>query len=552
VHGSRPEPAAGRASGLTRTLFDDALERGLRVPTSCRSTGRCRECVVEIHEGAEYLAPPTAVEGFLRGPYRLACQAVVADPGAEVSFSVLRRRLRIVAPEAGLEPGPIDPVVQLADGVVRYGDEPIEPRRGGIYGVALDLGTTTVVLELVDLLDGRTLEVVAFENPQRFGGSDVINRISYDEADSGSELRHAIRRALNRELGDLYARQGIDRREVYEIVVVGNATMRDLFFGFDVSPIGQRPYKSITELEVLDGRRESTVLTYLAHELGVRANPKARVWGGPLIASHVGADVAADMVAIGLDGTGPGVRMLVDVGTNTEVVIAAHGRILVASCPAGPAFEGGSVTYGMQAAEGAIESVALGSDGEFAIRTIGDAPPVGLCGSGLIDLLAVLGRSGRMSPKGVFAPRAPSIEVHPVAGITFSRADGSALAQAKAANTVGQWILLRELGIDPAEVDRLYLAGGFASYVDARNAIDIGFLAPVPVDRIEKVGNASLQGAKRLLLSASARRHLAALIPKIEHIELETTPDFFELFVDACQFKPLPDRLAGSRSRVAS
>jgi len=152
----------------------------------------------------------------------------------------------------------------------------------------------------------------------------------------------------------------------------------------------------------------------------------------------------------------------------------------------------------------------------------------------------------------VFADRARTIDVVPAAGITFSRFDGSALAQAKAANTVGQWILLRELGVDPADVDRLYLAGGFASYVDPRNAIDIGFLAPVPVDRIEKVGNASLRGARLLLLSAGARQRLAELIPQIEHVELEMTPDFFELFVDACQFKPLPDRLAGSGLRLRS
>ena len=266
---------------MTRTLFDDALQRGLRVPTSCRSTGRCRECVVEVHDGLEHLSPPTPVERFLRPPYRLACQAAVDDPEAEVSFSVLRRRLRIVAPEVDADPGPIDPVVRLVDGVVHYGETPVEPLRGGVYGVAVDLGTTTVVLALVDLLDGRTLEVVALENPQRFGGSDVINRISYDEADGGGELRNAVRRALNRELGELYERQAIDRREVYEIVVVGNATMRDLFFGLDVAPIGQRPYKSISELELIAGQRESTVLTHLAHELGVRANPKARVWGGP-------------------------------------------------------------------------------------------------------------------------------------------------------------------------------------------------------------------------------------------------------------------------------
>ena len=181
------------------------------------------------------------------------------------------------------------------------------------------------------------------------------------------------------------------------------------------------------------------------------------------------------------------------------------------------------MTYGMQAAEGAIESVELDADGAFAFRTIGDAPALGLCGSGLIDLLAVLGSHGADDPEGrVRRPRADFIDVDAEAGITFSRADGSALAQAKAANTVGQWILLRELGVDPGDVDHLYLAGGFATYVDARNAIEIGFLAPVPIDRIEKVGNASLRGARLLLLSAGARQRLAELIPQIEHVELET------------------------------
>jgi uncharacterized 2Fe-2S/4Fe-4S cluster protein (DUF4445 family) len=494
---------------------------------------------VEVRDGAEHLAPPTEAESFLRGPYRLACQAVVADADAWVVFSILERRLRIVVPEPEQRTAPIDPAVRSIDGVVHHGDDPIAPRAGGMYGIAIDVGTTTVALELVDLDDGRIVEVVALENPQRFGGSDVMNRISYDDGPSRGQLRQSLRKAINKELRQLYERCGIDRREVFEVVVVGNATMRDLFFGLDVSPIGQRPYKSMTELDLIAGLRATTALTALAHELGFHAHPRARIWGAPLVASHVGADVVADLVAIELDPTDEGVTMLVDVGTNTEVVVAARGRIVAASCPAGPAFEGGDVTYGMQAAAGAIESLALDDDGRIVYRTIDGVEPTGICGSGLIDLVAALRRSGRMSPKGVFAERAPLVEVVPEVGITFTRADASALAQAKAANTVGQAILLRELGIRPAEVDRLYLAGGFASYVDVDNAIEIGFLAPVPTDRVVKVGNASLKGARELLLSVTAREAAERLIRTIEHVELETTPDFFDLFVDGCQFKPL-------------
>jgi uncharacterized 2Fe-2S/4Fe-4S cluster protein (DUF4445 family) len=538
-----------------RTLFDRADDLKLQVPTSCRRTGRCRECIVEVGEGGERLSAPTEAEAFLRPPFRLACQAEVDDDAEQVEFSIVRRRLRIVTPEPEPRTAPIDPVVTVEGGFVHWGGERIEEPRQGVYGIALDVGTTTVALELVDLRGGETLEVVALENPQRFGGSDVMNRISFDSGPGNGELRHSLRKALNYELRELYARRGIDRREVYEIVVVGNSTMRDLFFGLDVAPIGERPYKSVTELGVLAGERDSTELIARAHELGLWANPQARVWGAPLIAGPVGADVAADLLAAScaraparpapersatLAETGERVTMLVDVGTNTEVVLAGRGRILAASCPAGPAFEGGLVTYGMQAGEGAVESVRIEPGGSFAYETIGTDEPRGLCGSGLIDLLAELRRAELMTPKGVFPDRARELMIVPETGITLSRADASALAQAKAANTVGQHILLRELGVSPAEVDRLYLAGGFARYVDVQNAIEIGFLAPVAPERVVKLGNASLRGARELLLSGSARKRLEPLIRRIEHVELEVTPDFFELFVDGCQFKPLP------------
>jgi uncharacterized 2Fe-2S/4Fe-4S cluster protein (DUF4445 family) len=545
--GDRLTPAAAR------TLFDDADELRLQMPASCRRSGRCRECVVEVTAGAELLGPRTEAESFLRDPYRLACQAAV-EPGAAVAFEILRRRLRILVPEPRPRTTAIDPVVTVADGIVQYGDDPIEPRRGGVYGIAVDLGTTTVVLELVDLETGRTAEVVALENPQRFGGSDVMNRISYDAGPGRGELRRAVRKALNRELLELYEREGIDRREVYEIVVVGNSTMRDLFFGLDVSPIGERPYKSITERELLEGKRRTTALTARAHELGVRAHPQARVWGVPLVASHVGADLAADLVALGIDGETEvgGTVMVVDIGTNTEVVVAGQGRILAASCPAGPAFEGGLVTYGMQGAEGAIESLRLGDDGCFSYETIGGGPPSGICGSGLIDLLAELRRTGRISARGAFTDGSSTMTIVPEAGITFSRADASALAQAKAANTAGQRIVLRALGLAPAQVDRLYLAGGFASSVDVANAIAIGFLPPVSPDRVVKVGNASVEGARELLLSASARERLERTICRIEHVELELAPDFFDIFVDGCMLEPMPFTLDPHDAGVAA
>ena len=331
------------------------------------------------------------------------------------------------------------------------------------------------------------------------------------------------------------------RQIIYEIVIVGNSTMRDLFFDLDVQPIGQHPYKSTIEQGFLAGTRKTTALVVDARTLRLWVHPRAKVYAAPLVASHVGADVVADLVTIDAAAKDESF-MLVDVGTNTEVVVRHEGRFAAASCPAGPAFEGGGVRCGMAAVDGAIESLYLRNDG-VKYDVIGNAVPRGLCGSGLIDVLAELRRSDQMTPKGVFAEKATELPIVPEYGISFSRSDASNLAQAKAANFCGQFIVMRELGLRPMDVDRLYLAGGFANYVDVPNAIAIGFLAPVPVDRVVKIGNAALQGARELLLSQRTRESVEALIGRIEHVELETTPDFFEVFVEGCMFNPMPDQV---------
>ena len=530
IHGTEHRPLV-----VGRTLFEYADEVSAAVPASCRRTGRCRECVVEVRQGGEGLSPRTDAEAYLPGLFRLACQAEIEDTASDVEFSIIRRRMRILGPS--VRPvGTLDPVVTADDLAVRYAGQPIDLRRNHVLGLAIDVGTSTVVFQIIDLLTGDPMAGGALENPQRFGGSDVMTRISY-EKDFPGTMRLALRRALNHSLRDLYREHGIDRHEVYEAIVVANSTMRDLFFGIDIAPIGEWPYRSSTEQAVKDGEASSTWVRRRAHEVGLLMNPYGRVVGAPLIASHVGADTAADLVAIDLEG-GTGIRMLVDIGTNTEVVVTDGTRYLAASCPAGPAFEGGLVRFGMPGADGAIETVRLNGDG-FAFETIGDEAPAGICGSGLVDILAVLRRANWMNAEGRFRDGLDEYLVAPEQGITFSRSDASLLAQAKAANACGQRILLRRLGVTADQVDRVYLAGGFANAVNIVNAIEIGLLAPVPVDRVERVGNAALHGAATLLLSASRRDALEALVGRIEHVELETEPDFFELFVDGCRFVPI-------------
>ncbi len=526
-----------------KTVFDYADDLAVQVPTSCFRTGQCHECIVEIKQGMEHLRPQNEAEAFLRDNYRLACQSVVLDIDAHIEFTPLRRSPRILTHigtigEKTDTSQSLNPLVTQKDGIVYYDNEPVDRFRGHIYGLALDIGTTTVVANLVDLENGETVSVSSFENPQRFGGSDIMHRISYDGEFEG-ELRKSLIAALNSQIMEMCETHDFVRQEIYEIVVAGNTTMRDIFFRHDVQSIGQKPYKSTIEHEYLEGIRSTTSLTEKARRIGIRSNPKALVYSLPLIASHVGADVAADLVSIDMQSQ-EDIVMLVDVGTNTEVVVGNSNRMVSASCPAGPAFEGGGIEYGMPAYPGAIESVKW-NDGKIEYETIDSKEPQGLCGSGLISLLAEMLRSDQMSPKGVFADRKQRIlELFPEHGITFSRDDASNLAQAKAANYCGQYIVLRHFGCSPQDISKLYLAGGFANYVNIQDAIDIGFLAPVPEDRIVKIGNAAVGGAKAVLLSRGKRIEIENFVKNIEHIELETTSDFFDVFVEGCQFKRMP------------
>ena len=519
-----------------RTLFDEADELSVVVPASCQRLGRCHECVVEVRAGADLLTPRTEAESFLAGAFRLACQARIERADGDVEFNVLRRRLRILLAPEGVAPEVDPPVRRTGDHVLGDGGADLGAWYGRLLGLAVDVGTTTIVLELVDLETGETAASAALENPQRYGGSDVMSRISYDAAFPG-QLRQSLRRALNHEIRRLCRMLAVDRRTIVEAVLVGNTTMRDLAFGLDVAPIGRLPYRSTTETAARVVGARSTKVTKRAYELGILMHPRGRVVGAPIIASHVGADAAADLVAVGaIDRHEP--FMLIDIGTNTEVIVSDGRRLVAASSPAGPAFEGGGVRYGMAGADGAIEAVRL-VDGRLETRTIGDVEPEGICGSGLVDLLAVLRRTGRLTARGGFTDGSREVAVVPRRGIVLTSADVAHLAVAKAATAVGQQVLLRTLGMAASDLRRVYLAGGFANALDVRASIDIGLLVPVDPARVVRAGNASVAGAKALLLSRRRRAELESVVRRIDHVELESEPDFFDLFTDGCLFEPI-------------
>jgi uncharacterized 2Fe-2S/4Fe-4S cluster protein (DUF4445 family) len=519
-----------------RTLFRLAEAIGVHVPTSCHEQGKCRECLVEIEAGGDLLLSPTVREEHLPDGFRLSCQARVAGTAGEIRCHTMRRgALQIEETSSGLTFGDRhDETPRFArDGsTVLRGDEAIGSVAGTIHGLAVDLGTTTVVLRLLDLEGFSVIATRSFENPQRFGGSDVMARIRYDTDHPGRLLQRVLLGYLRRAIQSLPC----DPKTIVEIVVAGNPTMRDLLFGLDVHSIGQLPYHSITEHELEAGERETTSLEVDASRLRLPAHPAARLYGLPLLGSHVGADAAACLLATRLAERDE-ISMCMDIGTNTEVLLGSRKRLLVASCPAGPAFEGGGVLCGMPGLEGAIERVKIGDDGRVTHRVIGGGDPLGICGSGLVDLLAELRRTGRMNPQGRFADEGVFV-VDPDHDVFLREHDVNELAQAKGANAAGARIVADRYDIDLGAIDRFYLAGGFGRHIDTTAARSIGLIPDLPDEKIVQVGNAALEGASTALVWQSARERLERLARRAEHVELELHPSFFDFFVDGCQFLP--------------
>lgn len=533
INGERTAAAAGEGS-----LFDHAESLGVRVPTSCRKNGKCKECIVEVTEGLDLLTPPTEFESHLRGSFRLSCQTRIACADGAVTCHTMRRgQMRIETAAAGLPlrgGATLDPCVTRADGdrILLDGVE-IARSAGPIHGMAIDIGTTTVVLRLLNLETGELVADASFENPQRFGGSDVMSRIQYDTTVGQALLMRTLAGYLSHAIESF----PVDPTTIYEVVVVGNSTMRDLFFRQDVYPIGQTPYRSITEIEMAEGKRSTTSLTQSAARALLPIHPNARVYGVPIISGHLGADAAACMLAVDLAHEDRLVAIM-DIGTNTELIVGNKGRILAASCPAGPAFEGGAISCGMPGLDGAIEDVTI-DDATGAVRynVIGGVPPDGVCGSGLVDLLGELLRTGRMNEFGRFEDGRDHVVVDAARGIRFFESDVNELAQAKGANVAGLQVVFHTLGVPFDAVAVFYLAGGFGRHLKVEASKRIGLIPNLADGKIVQVGNAAIEGACLALLSRGKRQELEDLVRKVEHCRLETHPQFFDFFVEGCQFK---------------
>jgi len=496
---------------------------------------------VEITEGMEFLSPRTAEEAHLGQKFRLSCRCkIVSDTGVVRCHTMRRGEMRIERHAFELPTRTknwrLDPcVTRDGDRILLDGVE-IARSTAPIHGLAMDLGTTTVVIRLLNLETGEVVADASFENPQRFGGSDVMARIHFDTRDKSKLLQRTLVGYLSHAIEEF----PVDPQAIYELVIAGNSTMRDLFFRLCVHSIGQSPYRSITELEMEEGKRGTTSLCELAGKLGVPIHPKARVYGLPIISGHVGADAAACMLAVDLANEERTVAVM-DIGTNTELILGNKNKIFAASCPAGPAFEGGAVACGMPGLPGAIEKIKILDDGSVQVAVIGDTPAEGICGSGLVDLLSELLRTNRMATLGRFENGEDrfALDVKSDSPIYLTESDINELAQAKGANVAGLRVIFNDYGISFDDVDVFYLAGGFGRHLNVESSKRIGLIPNIPDEKIIQVGNAAIEGACMALLSRAKRNELETMARRVRHCRLEAHERFFDFFVEGCQFKPV-------------
>ena len=588
------------------SVFDSASWNGIAIDSTCGGHGTCHKCKVRV-------APATAVTRHdtrtftaaeLQEGWRLAClvqatrdhdvvvpplttrpKAATVGVGRQVILrpAVQKRYVELTEPTLedqrpdldrllqaidDLEPQPDLHVLRRLPTVLRQADFKVTAvvvdetlidveagdTTGVRYAIAFDLGTTTVVATLLDLVTGTPVAVASMLNKQQPFGGDVITRISATMLDPAAlgRLQDAAGQTLSTLAEQVCREGGVSPQHVYEAALAGNATMVALALGIDPEPLGVAPFVQTT----------ATPPAVLATEMGLDLHPGARVTLFPALGAYVGGDIVAGMLATGMDRD-KRIRLFIDVGTNCEIVLSDGDRILATAAPAGPAFEGGAIRCGMRAADGAIEVVKLSPDEpDVELSVIGDVMPRGLCGSGLVDAVAELVRVGLLDASGRFVPDEVAKEVAPALadrltaigeervfvlhrerpdddpadGVVLSQRDVRELQFAKAAISTGWTLLMEELGLEHGDLQQVLLAGSFGSYLSAASAVRIGLVPRLPVLRIVAAGNVAGEGAKMVLLSIRERNGALALLEEVTYVELSDRTDFNDRFVDLLAF----------------
>jgi uncharacterized 2Fe-2S/4Fe-4S cluster protein (DUF4445 family) len=401
-------------------------------------------------------------------------------------------------------------------------------------GLAVDLGTTKVAGYLLDLESGCTLSAEGIMNPQIAYGEDLIARMDYafQGADQAAQMQNLVVESLNALAADLCAQTGAETGDIMEAVLVANTAMHHLLLRLPVKQLANAPYVPAV----------ARALDIKAREIGLQIAAGGYLHLLPNIAGYVGADHVAMVLATGVHQMQEGAVLALDIGTNTEVCLAHDGSLTSLSCASGPAFEGAHIKHGMRAANGAIERVRL-VDGTVEFKTIGDATPVGICGSGILDTLAELARDGVVGDNGRMNEQDPRVQGEGAErefvlvaeddarpAVTLTQKDVRELQLAKGAIRTGVDVLLESRNLEPRQIDRVIIAGAFGSYIDVGSAIRVGMLPEIDLDRFSQVGNAAGMGAKLALISMSKRTEAQALAGQVRYIELATAPNFSTIF----------------------
>jgi uncharacterized 2Fe-2S/4Fe-4S cluster protein (DUF4445 family) len=572
------------------TLLVAVSSAAVGLPVDCAGRGTCGKCRVRL--GAGELSAPTSVELRKLTPeqraegWRLACQTQPISERVSIEVREIAGRRQILTasrlthgearpavrkqavslPRATFEDARSDrervrdelgattvplSVLRRLPTMLREGRfsatitmyegslVDVEPGDADVsaYGAAVDIGTSKIIVYLMDLQEGRLIDVEAIENPQMRFGEDVITRITEAlEQDSLFELTRVVAEGISETLATVCARQEISARHVYDMVVVGNTAMHHLALG--LSPLGLTGAPFAPALD--------EPISVRAADLDVAMNPEGRVYFMPPIAGFVGSDCLAVIAATHLE-TRRLPAMAVDIGTNTEIALVKDGRVTVTSCASGPAFEGYQITCGMKAGEGAIERVDFTSDGRpRTVQTIGGFGPVGICGSGVVDILAGLIAGGVIDSTGLMQAHervrrgARGLEYLIAEGdhgdIVFTQRDVRALQLAKGAIAAGWSLLLSNAGLEPNDLRHVFVAGAFGNYLGLHNALAIGLLPRIATDRIAFVGNAAGVGAQMALIDVRQRERIAKLRRTITFRELATDSQFHEVFLREMSF----------------
>ena len=415
------------------------------------------------------------------------------------------------------------------------------PSGSPYYGLAVDIGTTKMAAFLINLQTGGTAAKLGAMNPQIAYGEDVVARISF--ANQGESYRLILQtrlvETLNTMVADLCERVGIQAHQIVDFVVVGNTAMHHLFAGLSVRQLGQAPYVAAVR----------QAIQFFAREIGLAGAPGARVYMPPNIAGYVGADHVAMLLASDLESKG-GIGLALDIGTNTEISLSREGRLLSCSCASGPAFEGAHIHAGMRAVPGAIERARF-YDGDWHVSTVDDQPPVGICGSGILDVVAALLESGQIDATGRFTKNTfrqvafekggafvlvPGKDTGTGEDILVTRGDIREIQLAKAAIRAGVNALLRASHTREDEIDHFVVAGAFGTYLYLDSAVQIGMFPRLPRDRYHQIGNAAGAGAQEMLVSLPSRVEAESILDRMSYIELTTDPGFMESYVDSMGF----------------